>query len=331
MLKRADDRTWLDLDPLYPPGLELPNTVFKSMAIAFRAMGADVDYVDLMGLSAAAFRIQVGAGLCPSSPHPSLGFRCDALARETLPFELEEHPWDPRSPETVAAARQAVVASVDRGVPALAMEEETGLAVGYVGGGEEILVRHPYSRQGEGVEKLIEDHAWTFGVVVRPPDRPSRKALLRSLEAAVELAHTGRFSAYASGFGAYDEWIATLSAEDLLERSGTEPGAVLAGNAHIYYCLVDARRCASAYLRRIAPELPEAAGSLEEAATRYQKIADRIEAGFEHVPWPRQLASLADWGLDRRRLQAERLAEVRDGERAAVGALEAAIGAVSSR
>ncbi len=331
MLKHAGDRTWLDLDPLYPPGLEQPNTVFKSTAIAFRAMGADVDYVDLMGLSAAAFRIQVGGSLCPSSPHPSLGFRCDALAREALGFELEEHPWDPREPETVAAARQAIVASVNRGVPALAIEEETGLAIGYVGGGEAILVRHPYSRRGEEAEKLDERHAWGIGIVHRPPSRPSPAALLRSLEVAVELADGRRYGAYTSGFGAYDDWIAKLSDEDLLQRSETEPGAVVAGNAHIYYCLVDARRSASAYLRRIAPELPEAAASLEDAASRYQEIADRLEAGWEHVPWPRQLRSLADWGLDRRRLQAERLAEARERERAAVGALGAAIEAAGGR
>ena len=147
----------------------------------------------------------------------------------------------------------------------------------------------------------------------------------------MKLAHTGRSGTYASGFGAYDDWIATLGAEDLLERSETDPGAVVTGNAHIYYSLVDARRCACAYLRRIAPELPEAAGPLDDAASRYQEIAERLDAGFEHVPWPRQLRSLSDWSLDRRRLQAERLAEVRDRERAAVGAIEAAIGAASSR
>ncbi len=40
MRKREGDRVWLDLDDLYPEPHRQPNTVFKSMAITFRAMGA---------------------------------------------------------------------------------------------------------------------------------------------------------------------------------------------------------------------------------------------------------------------------------------------------
>jgi hypothetical protein len=59
MIRRENDRVWLDLDELYPSTDHQPNTVFKSMSIAFRAMGSRTTYVDLMGLSAAAFRIGV--------------------------------------------------------------------------------------------------------------------------------------------------------------------------------------------------------------------------------------------------------------------------------
>jgi hypothetical protein len=91
MLRREGDRVWLDLDEFYPPPDKHPNTVFKSMAIAFQAMGSQTSYVDLMGLSGAAFRLQVGANLCPSSPHPHLGYPCDSLAQQALGYEYHEH------------------------------------------------------------------------------------------------------------------------------------------------------------------------------------------------------------------------------------------------
>ncbi|MGD8700775.1 MAG: hypothetical protein PVJ43_15870, partial [Gemmatimonadales bacterium] len=95
MLKREGNKVWLDLDPLYPPPGRQPNTVFKSMAIAFQAMGSRTTYLDLMGLSAAAFRLQVGINLCPSSPHPHLGYPCDRLAQRALGFDFVEYAWDP--------------------------------------------------------------------------------------------------------------------------------------------------------------------------------------------------------------------------------------------
>jgi hypothetical protein len=97
MLRRDGDRVWLDLDELYPPPHQHPNTVFKSMAIVFRAMGAKIDCVDVMGISAAAFRIQVGERLCPSSPHHHLGFACDDLVLEALGITFRAYEWDPRA------------------------------------------------------------------------------------------------------------------------------------------------------------------------------------------------------------------------------------------
>jgi hypothetical protein len=84
MIKREGNRVWLDVDEFYPPPKQHPNTVFKSMAIAFQASGAETSYVDLMGISAAEFRLQVGGNLCPSSPHPHVGFRWIAALRDPM-------------------------------------------------------------------------------------------------------------------------------------------------------------------------------------------------------------------------------------------------------
>jgi hypothetical protein len=154
MIKREGNRVWLDVDEFYPPPKQHPNTVFKSRAIAFQACGDTTTYVDLMGISAAAFRLQVGAFLCPSSPHPFLGFLCGELARKSLGYEMRQYDWDCRKRRKTAKAKQAVVESIDDGKPAITVDEEEGLAVGYVDGGAQLLVRDPYSDMGDAPDLL---------------------------------------------------------------------------------------------------------------------------------------------------------------------------------
>ncbi|MFC1661664.1 hypothetical protein ACFL3S_09470 [Gemmatimonadota bacterium] len=328
MIRREEDRVWLDLDELYPVPHQHPNTVFKSMAIAFQAMGDTTTYVDLMGLSAAAFRIQVGGALCPSSPHPHLGFSCAALAREALGYRFVEHEWEPKSRHKTEAVRAAVVKSIDRGAPVLTAEEETGLVVGYVAGGEELLFREPYSKKGDPPAVLGDTPLWGLGVIDELPKKPGRDSVVKSLEVAVELAHTTELfeNSYASGFTAYERWISNLLDDSFIPLADMDAGAILLGNAHIYYCLVDARRCASAYLEKWKGEFPvRPQALLDEAATHYAGISRKLDAGWDSVPWPRQLKAESDWTEEHRKNQASLLSEVLVLEKEAIAGIEEAL------
>ena len=90
-LKRDGNKVWLDLDELYPPKYKHPNTVFKSTAITLQAMGEDVSYEFLMGISGAAFRVQLHEEWCPSSPHPDCGFDCTAVVLATTKIEAKPY------------------------------------------------------------------------------------------------------------------------------------------------------------------------------------------------------------------------------------------------
>lgn len=333
MLKREGDKVWLDLDPFYPPPYIYPNTVFKSMTIAFQAMGSDISYPALMGVSAAAFRIQVGDHLCPSSPHPHLGFQCDALAQKAFGFEFAEYDWDPHSRAKVKKAKEAVVASIDKGKPVLTNDEETGLAVGYAKGGEDLLLRDPYSKKGDAPTVLGDWPGWGFSVITKLPHKPGLESLVESLEVAVKLAHTEELlgNSYASGFAAYEGWARYLRDKSVPKPRDADVGAVVLGNAHIYYCLIDARLCASAYLGEIERGLPDVAGRyLARAARLYNAIGRRLDSGWDHVPWPQQLKDVSEWTMYHRIDQAALLDEALGMERQAVGALEKALSFCSS-
>jgi hypothetical protein len=320
LIKRNERRVWLDLDELYPPPLEHPNTVFKSWSIAARALGAGLSYVEIMGVSSAAFRIQVGANLCPSSPHPHLGFDCGAVAQHAFGFEFRGRSCPQDDEDAVQEIRGMIRASIDEGRPVLLEEEETGLAVGYTLPDLAILARHPYSGQGDEPAPL-EHWPWMFAFPEGMPHEASREALWASLSAAVESASSDEEhgDGYLTGLAGYRRWIGDLLDDALLNREDVEAGAVVLGNAHIYYCLVDARRCATEYLRSLASRLPPDVGTrLAEAASTYGDITDALTAGWNTFPWPQQLESASAWSRERRREQAALLEGVADLERRAV-------------
>lgn len=327
MIRREGANVWIDLDEFYPPPHGHPNTVFKSMAIAFQAIGADVTYVDLMGISGAAFRIQVGNNFCPSSPHPHLGFQCDSRAQEALGYGFALHSCERDDAAGVERVKKAVVASIDSGRPVLMDEEETGLVVGFTDGGKDLLVRDPYSNKGDAPTQL-EEWPWDFAVIAKTPHRASRDSIVDSLNVAVRMAHVEERlgNGYACGFAGYERWISELIDETIV--AGSNPGGevLILGNAHIYYCLVDARTCASEYLEGIQGEFSDkVAPHLAEAAALYREIAAKLDTGWDNVPWPWKLKSTADWTMQHRRNQASLLTDALVLERRAVAELKNAV------
>ncbi|MCP4590849.1 MAG: hypothetical protein GY842_08890, partial [bacterium] len=153
-----NNKVWLDVDPYYPPKHKHPNTAFKATAIATQAMGEGLRYELLMGISGAAFRVQLHEEWCPSSPHPNCGFDCSAIAMAAIEFRtlpLFDCAADAaRQPST----QDAIIASIDRGHPVLLCAKETGLVVGYLADGDErqLLIREPYSNRGDEPVPLEE-------------------------------------------------------------------------------------------------------------------------------------------------------------------------------
>lgn len=329
MIRREGNKVWLDLDVFYPPPGTQPNTVFKSMAIAFQACGSTTTYTDLMGISAAAFRLQVSRDLCPSSPHPHLGFSCTALARKSLRFELCEHAWDSRDPAALEKASQAVVLSIDSGRPVLTEDEESGLAVGYIDSGRNLLVRDPYSGKGDIPSVLGKKWpGWGMTTIVNLPSALGREAVIESLSTAVKLARTEELlgNGYASGFAAFELWIAELRDPALTRGRKSDVGARLLGNAHIYCCLVDARLRAVEYLPESAALFTsEISKRLQLAADHYARLAQELDAGWNNVPWPQQVKKNSEWTADHRAGQAASLERALELERLAVAEIEEAL------
>lgn len=330
-LKRDGNKVWLDLDELYPPKHKHPNTVFKSTAIALQAMGEDVGYEFLMGISGAAFRVQLHEKWCPSSPHPDCGFNCSAVALETTKLGITSYSCKKKGKKQVEKITEAIVENIEKGHPVLLCCEETGLIVGYIDdeAGRKLLFREPYSNKADEPE-IFEGWAWGFAVITKGPRKMDKEVLTGSLKRAAKLAHTQKVGKYACGFAAYETWITDLLDESKIKKlKGHNEPELSNANAHIYYCLIDARECAAKYLGLIEGQLTEEAQPhLRQASKHYETIAERLNTGWKNILWDWEFGKDKKWTPEMCKGQASLLKKALEQERLAISEIEKAISAL---
>ena len=230
------------------------NTYIGALTVAMRAMGEDVTYDYLMGVSGAAFRLHFHQpGWCPSSPDATCGFDCSGPALKALGYTAKGIHSDKNNPEDVKQVREAVIQSIDKGHPVLAIDlrevPDWGVIVGYTDGGKKFLCRTYYDKGEEYTP--AEKWPWVVEVIGGKVDAPDKRdSILKSLEIAVEIANTEKYEDYTSGFAAYEIWakellddakFANLDDKELKSKHHT--------NAWCYNSLVDAREAAVRYLR----------------------------------------------------------------------------------
>jgi hypothetical protein len=333
---REGDRLWLE-------GVkgwsfrEKQSSVHAAQEAVMRAAGEDVTYDYLLGVSGLAFRMQISKkAFCPSSPHSFCGYRCVARSREALPWQVQVFEMKPDETEKVRAARQAVVDSIERGVPVQYGNEEDGIIIGYQRKGEEWICLHPLRHRGQ---KSFIATQWPWGVAVftqRKPHVPVRRELaLGALRQAVKMAHTDDAETYCVGFKAWDDYIGRLKAMDTADEK-TKSEALL-GNAWVYECLASYRASAARYLREITRELEApVAAHLAQAARLYEQISSEILRDAQHdtasiAPYPGGPEAGKLWTAERRCEQVRRLEAALPLERDAIAALEMAIRRTTDR
>lgn len=290
------------------------SSMIAVLTLAQQAGGDAADYVNLMGASGLAFRLQVyQPDGCPSSPHACCGFDCWTQALWACGRKLESFDTGGADPATIDKARAAIVASIDRGWPVIYASEEAGLVTGYIDGGKQLLVR-PYSPKAEG---YVTTDKWPWGITVLSPDEsapPAKDVAVNALRLAVHLWETPNFEAYASGQAAYDAWARQLDDDKRFEGKDAKAlrGACQA-NAFTYGSLNQARGFAATYLRSIQDQFDvEAQGHIAKAAELFDQSV-RANDALGHCPWslfPRNLKGGAEWTADLRHKQAAVLREM---------------------
>jgi hypothetical protein len=329
-LRQAGGKVWIEgLEKFWLEGVaRQQNSVMASLTVALRAVGEDVTYEYLMGVSGAAFRLQISQpDWCPEAPFAGVGFNCTSAAMRAVGRKLAEFGAKEGDAEAEGKRRDAIVESINKGYPVLFLKEEGGLVVGYVDGGKTFL-RSYYLDRTDGYVQF-DKWSWAGAGIIGEKKQvpPRRENLLRSLEIAMELANTPRYDKFASGFAAYEVWISGLLDESGFEKMDKEKlRTTTLSNAWCYVSLVDARGAAVRYLLSIEEEFKgDAAAHLAKAADLYDEIHMKLSEGRENAPFPQDLQAGERWTKEMRQAQARLLRESLAQERKAVGELKAAL------
>lgn len=280
---------------------EYVSSVHGAQARILQYLVESIDYDDLLCYSGFAFRLGIHDLLCPSAAHPSCGFPCIDNSRCAIPWKLkffDSLAWNYSKKDSSifkAEARQAIVDSVDKGIPVQYGNEEDGLIIGYADEGRRWRCFHPYHKLGERPRAFWYDEAsgfaggnsWPWGLVIwlEPKtelERVREKTLtISALKQAIQMWVTERIGAYYVGGAAYRHWLKWLRAVEKNEVPNPKSG--MQGNCWCLHVLVHSRRIAGKWLYEKANLFDHsAAGELREAAMHFSKIAEICMERLSH-------------------------------------------------
>lgn len=341
-VQRHDGKVWLANVRGIHPGTH-GSSVHGCQAVLAEVVGEAITYQQLICYTGLAFRLGVHKELCPSAGHPACGYECvwtEAVPWKTVVFKST--PWDkPKDnrAEFEQQARDAVKASIDRGIPVHYSNEEDGLIIGYADEGRRWICLHPYHKGGE--EQFYYDEgkgmaggSWPWFISIwteaKPPaERPQRDRLAHlALTKAVKMWETEKVNEYFVGKAAYRHWLEQIRALESIPADKETGGAH--GSGWYFDTLVQYRRAAAGWLREIAPDYPPGARRhLLRAAELYDELATSCMKDLS-CPWSLFQADKATrhWPLELRRRAIARIEQAARLDEQAIEELRQALAAL---
>lgn len=309
----------------------MPNSFIASLSTAMKSLGEDLSYEYLMGVSGTAFRLQLSADWCASSPSAHCGTQTGPGALEALPFEVAYHQAASEDAEGVKRIHDLVRKKIDQAMPVLYGNEEDGLIIGYRKDGTEWLCLHPWHPSGE----LFVEKKWPWALVTFEGKKEDvsdpRELAVRTMKLALSLADTKEDAAavYSCGYHAWNQWIDQLDNDLIFAGADDEvkQGRIV-GHTWIYHCLMDARLAAAEYLDIVAPLFDERTRNhLKAASNHYRALANEV-LGRQDIDALRAMGERRDsglWSKEMRTRQAAILKEALQYEKSAVEEIRKAL------
>jgi len=338
-VKSDGNNVWIEGVGRLRFGEDRDNQFIAALTVAMQAMGEDVTYEYLMGVSGAAFRLHFWMPeWCPSSTALLGGFDHSIPVMKALGYTAHTIKRDVDDAEV----RRTVIESIERGQPVIAQNlmgnGRYGVIAGYQQEGDSFLCR-TYDDVTEDYS-LSVGRPWLFFIIGNKQQIPDRReSIVKSLEIALELAHTRAYERdgkeQASGFAAYEKWTSDLLSDTLFAGKREEDLDYMAHtNAFCYLCLTDARGAASRYLESVVGDFRQSsAGHLLKAADLFETIHRKLKEGKTYAPTPWQTSECSLWAHDEkmRHNEAAVLRKAMDLEKDAMAEIEKALAKTSRK
>ncbi|MFW6176309.1 MAG: hypothetical protein ACOC40_01280 [Thermoplasmatota archaeon] len=267
-------------------------TFIGALESALNYLDEDTDYVELMGMSGAAFRIQFNS-VEWSTTCVDMYSRSESAA--FLGYYLEKYRILNRD-GTVSTPKEnlfkIIKEEIDSGRPVIGLNmlntPDWGLIAGY--DGSDLLVRDYHEKYGmKKKEGYVAAHRFPNIIFILKKDnsKPDKvEHIKKSLDFSVNRFKLNKmFDKYLNGFSAYNAWINGLSDENRFskmdEKMYRNHWLV---NGLMYSNLYDARHCAHLFLKRVSKIIP--ADRLKEAAEYYSDLDKVIWDNWIYFPLP---------------------------------------------
>lgn len=271
-----------------------------SLTVALKAMGTDTDYVQVMGVSGACYRLAFCSPLWDYSAVDGL-VAYDYATPGFAAYGYTPQMYGHIEKQDRAMHKERIAKEMRSHMPVLGINlrvaHEWGIITGYKDGGEELYCRtkydeetirndpefmqgHPqFQKEWLGPYEYMKVDNWPFLLCYftekrQPPT--AKENLLASLSIFLDCAAKTAEGGYYMGFKAYEVWIDDVLGEEFYQGCTDEQFARrFSVNQFCMLALHDARKAAYAYLLRSVPLLAD--GVLQAVIDSFGEIAIKAE------------------------------------------------------
>ena len=277
----------LDGVPKLGWGKDIECTFFGALDATLRFLKEPVDYVYLMGVSAAAFRLSFHQpDWCPSSPDAAVNEIYPQQALKTVGYKGQFLNTENVGQKEI---NQIIREEIDKGMPVVAIDlvqvADWGVVTGYQNG--KLLCRSYWDKGDE--YSVAEKDPWIILKIEKVGPSPPRISNIReSIKLAVDLSRKKEIDHYANGLAAYDAWIKDLENESLFSKMDDATFMhYWHVNGWVYDSLFDARVAATRYLQTIKEEFSgKEKEAISDAAQRFEDVMKTLFYNWVYFTLP---------------------------------------------
>jgi hypothetical protein len=278
------------------------NSFLACVELAANYLGIKKDYVEINGVSGAAFRLHFCKDWCPSSPDPTCGYNNGEDALKALGLEYKSYSLSSDG-KNKPEIKKAIMQSIDKKMPVIAIDLidalEWGLIAGYQNNGEEFLCRTYFDKRNS--YEIAQKFPWALYVITGKKDIAKDAELYRqSFKTILANLTTENYGQYYSGINAFDKWIEHLEKSDFAKMDSQKFNNAVLANGWIFDRLIADRNIAGEYLVRVSEKIPELSSQIKELINIQQEEMKIFKETKIIIPNSNYMGSTDDWTAEMR-------------------------------
>jgi hypothetical protein len=296
------------------------NSFLGCVELVANHLGIKKDYVEINGISGAAFRLHFCQGWCPSSPDPTCGYNSGEEALKALGLEYKSYSLSSDG-KNKPEIKKAIMASIDKNIPVIAIDliqvPEWGLITGYQNNGEEFLCRTYFDKRNS--YEIAQKFPWVLYVITGKKEMAKDVDLYKhSFKTVLANLTTENYDQYFSGINAFDKWVEHLEKSDFAKMDSNKFTNAIVANGWIFDRLAMDRQDAGLYLESVADKIPELSKKLTELANIYKEESKMLQETKINIPNSNIIRSSIEWTSEMRQDEIVLLKQAKAREEAAL-------------